>query len=96
MQNYPNPFNPTTKIKYSIPTSPINPSPYQGEGQRERLITLKVYDVLGSEIVTIVNEQKSTGSYQIEFNANRLPSGIYFYQLIAENFSDTKKMVLLR
>ncbi len=95
-QNYPNPFNPTTKIKYSIPTSPLNPSPYQGEGQRERFITLKVYDVLGSEIVTIVNEQKTTGSYQIEFNATNLPSGIYFYQLIAENFSDTKKMVLLR
>jgi endonuclease/exonuclease/phosphatase family metal-dependent hydrolase len=95
-QNYPNPFNPTTKIKYSIPTSPINPSPYQGEGQRERLITLKVYNVLRSEIVTIVNEQKTTGSYQIEFNATNLPIGIYFYQLIVENFSDTKKMVLLR
>jgi len=94
-QNFPNPFNPTTKIKFTIPTSPQSP-PYQGEGQRERLITLKVYDVLGSEIVTIVNEQKTTGSYQIEFNATNLPSGIYFYQLIAENFSDTKKMVILR
>jgi len=86
-QNYPNPFNPTTKIIYIIPTVETGHAPS---------VQLKVYDVLGSEIVTIVNEQKTTGSYQIEFNATNLPSGIYFYQLIAENFSDTKKMVLLR
>ena len=86
-QNYPNPFNPTTKIKYIIPAVETGHAPS---------VQLKVYDVLGNEIVTIVNDQKTTGSYQIEFTATNLPSGIYFYQLIAENFSDTKKMVLLR
>jgi len=86
-QNYPNPFNPTTKIKYIIPVVETGHAPS---------VQLKVYDVLGNEILIIVNEQKTTGSYQIEFNAANLPSGIYFYQLIAENFSDTKKMVLLR
>ncbi len=86
-QNYPNPFNPTTKIKYSIPSNV----------KRETSnVNLKIYDVLGNEILNIVNEQKTTGSYQIEFNATNLPSGIYFYQLIADNFSDTKKMILLR
>jgi hypothetical protein len=102
-QNYPNPFNPTTKIKFTIPTlptgqagSPLNPSPYQGEGQRERLITLKVYDVLGSEIATLVNEEKPPGSYELEFNATELTSGIYFYQLKAGSFIQTKKLVLMK
>jgi hypothetical protein len=100
-QNYPNPFNPSTKIKFTIPTSPLNPSPYQGEGNRERLITLKVYDVLGNEIATLVNEEKPAGSYEVEFNSRglihqTLPSGIYFYQLKAGSFVDTKKMILLK
>jgi len=95
-QNYPNPFNPNTKIKFTVPTSPLNPSPYQGEGQRERLITLKVYDILGNEIATLVNEEKPAGEYEVEFSAKGLPSGIYFYQLRAGNFVETKKMVLLR
>jgi hypothetical protein len=95
-QNYPNPFNPTTKIKFTIPTSPQSP-PYQGgEAKLDWFVQLKIYDVLGNKILNIVNEQKTTGSYQIEFNATNLPSGIYFYQLIADNFSDTKKMILLR
>ncbi|MBL1214963.1 MAG: T9SS type A sorting domain-containing protein [Ignavibacteriae bacterium] len=97
-QNYPNPFNPTTKIKFS--TSPFNPSPYQGEGNRERLITLKVYDILGNQITTLVNEQKSPGTYEVEFDSesggNNLTSGIYFYKLQAGTQSQTKKMILLK
>ncbi|NNG27115.1 MAG: T9SS type A sorting domain-containing protein, partial [Ignavibacteriaceae bacterium] len=81
-QNYPNPFNPSTKIKYQIPELSF--------------ITLKVYDVLGNEIVTLTNEEKLAGSYGIEFNAANLPSGIYFYRLQAGSFVGTKKMVLLR
>ena len=102
-QNYPNPFNPTTTIKFTIPTSPLNPSPYQGEGNRERLITLKVYDVLGNEVVTLVTEEKPAGTYEVEFNSRSglsgirdLPSGMYFYTLIAGNYAETKKMVLLK
>ncbi len=98
-QNYPNPFNPTTTIRFTIPTSPLNPSPYQGEGQRERLITLKVYDVLGRKIATLVNEESATGeagSYEVEFDGANLTSGIYFYQLRAGNFVETKKMILLK
>jgi len=95
-QNYPNPFNPTTKIKFQIPTSPLNPSPYQGEGQRERFITLIVYDVLGNEITTIVNEEKSAGTYEIEFDASNLPSGVYMYRLTAGNLSLSKKLILLK
>jgi photosystem II stability/assembly factor-like uncharacterized protein len=103
-QNYPNPFNPTTKIKFTVPTSPLNPSPYQGEGNRERFITLIVYDVLGNEIATLVNEEKAAGIYEVEFsakggsasggNAWSLPSGIYFYRLQTGTFAETKKMVL--
>ncbi len=95
-QNYPNPFNPKTKIKFTIPTSPLNPSPYQGEGQRERLISLKVYDVLGNETATLVNEEKPAGSYEVEFDATELTSGIYFYRLVAGSYIETRKMVLLK
>ncbi|MBT8386429.1 MAG: T9SS type A sorting domain-containing protein [Ignavibacteria bacterium] len=102
-QNFPNPFNPSTKIKFTIPTSSLptgqaglNPSPYQGEGHRERLITLKVFDVLGSEVANIVNEEKPAGSYEIMFDATTFPSGVYFYQLRAGNFVETKKMVLVK
>jgi len=98
-QNYPNPFNPTTTIKFTIPTSPLNPSPYQGEGHRERLITLKVYDILGNEIATLVNEESAiggAGSYEVEFSGKGLPSGVYFYQLRAGGFVDTKKLILIK
>ena len=81
-QNYPNPFNPTTIIKYQIPELSF--------------ITIKVYDVLGSEVVTLVNEEKVAGNYEIEFNATQLPSGVYFYRLQAGNFIETKKMVLMK
>jgi hypothetical protein len=81
-QNYPNPFNPTTKIKYEIPEITF--------------ITLKVYDVLGNEAATLVNKEQHAGSYEVEFDATTLPSGICFYQLRADNFVETKKMVILR
>jgi hypothetical protein len=81
-QNYPNPFNPTTTIKYQIPELSF--------------VTIKVYDVLGNEISTLVNEEKPVGSYEVEFNATALPSGIYFYRLQAGSFVETKKMILLK
>jgi len=90
-QNYPNPFNPSTKIKFTIPQSPL----LGGDG-RGGLVTLKVYDVLGNEITTLVNEEKSVGSYEAEFDGSNLSSGIYFYSLSSGNFFSTKKMILLR
>jgi hypothetical protein len=81
-QNYPNPFNPSTKIKYAISS--------------RQYATLKVYDVLGSEIATIVNEEKPVGNYEIEFDATGLPSGVYIYRLTAGSFTNSKKMILLR
>ena len=108
-QNYPNPFNSATKIKYQIPTSPLNPSPYHVEGNRERFVTLKVYDVLGKEIASLVCEEKPAGTYEVEFNIHsgfdrNLPSGVYFYRLqvfdpessSGQSFVETKKMVLMK
>jgi peptidoglycan/xylan/chitin deacetylase (PgdA/CDA1 family) len=100
-QNYPNPFNPSTKIKYTIPTSLLNPSPYQGEGNRERSVTLKVYDILGNEVATLVNKEQPAGTYEVEFNSEHeslraIASGVYFYQLRAGTFVETKKMSLLK
>ncbi len=88
-QNYPNPFNPSTKISYQIPAS-LNPS------QGGTLVTLKVYDILGNEIATLVNEEKSPGTYEVNFNAINLTSGVYFYRMKAGKFVETKKMVLLK
>jgi hypothetical protein len=93
-QNYPNPFNPTTKIKFTIPT-PLSP-PFAKGGKTGGVVTLKVYDILGNEIATLVNEEKPAGSYEVEFDARGLTSGIYFYQLRAGDYVETKKMVLLR
>ncbi len=89
-QNYPNPFNPSTKIRYTIPAAGSN-----------NLVTLKVYDVLGNEISTLVNEVKPAGTYEVEFTSfdskmRYLPSGIYFYKLTAGSFVQTKKMILLK
>ncbi|MCF8242751.1 MAG: T9SS type A sorting domain-containing protein [Melioribacteraceae bacterium] len=90
-QNYPNPFNPTTTIKYSIPSS------VGDENFRPlHMVTLKVYDILGSEAETLVNELKAPGNYKVEFDATNLAGGIYFYQLRAGNFSDVKKFILLK
>jgi len=90
-QNYPNPFNPSTKIKFTISQSPLI-----GGGGRGGLVTLKVYDVLGNELTTLVNQEKPAGEYEVEFNSIDLPSGVYFYQLKAGLFIETKKMILMK
>ena len=89
-QNHPNPFNPTTKIKYSIPI--VNTR----HASSLQPVTLKVYDILGREIATLVNEEKPSGEYEVEFNGTNMPSGIYFYQLTAGSFVQTRKMVVIR
>jgi hypothetical protein len=83
-QNYPNPFNPSTNIQYSISS--------------RQFVTLKVFDVLGKEVATLVNEDREVGNYNVEFTMNnvQLSSGIYFYQLKADTFVETKKMILLK
>jgi hypothetical protein len=89
-QNYPNPFNPSTKIKYSIPSVIAN------EVKQSQFVSFKVYDILGNEIETLVNEEKPAGTYEITWYAEQLPSGVYFYQLKAGDFIQTKKMLLLK
>jgi predicted acyl esterase len=86
-QNYPNPFNPSTKIKFSLP------HPSEGGAVAVRLI---VYDILGREIQTLVNEELAPGTYETEFNAAGLPSGIYLYRISAGDYSETKKMILVK
>jgi hypothetical protein len=81
-QNYPNPFNPSTKIRFAIPTSSF--------------VTLKVYNVLGQEVANLVNQNLTPGSYEVSFDASRLPSGMYMYRVDAGKFSSTKKMVLVK
>ncbi len=81
-QNYPNPFNPNTKISYSIPLPGF--------------VTLKVYDVLGKEVATLINENKNAGNYIVEFNAENLTSGVYFYKLETNGFSAIRKMILMK
>jgi photosystem II stability/assembly factor-like uncharacterized protein len=81
-QNYPNPFNPVTQIEYAIPVN--------------SLVTVKVYDVMGREVSTLVNETKPAGNYQVQFDASNLNSGVYFYTLTTEGFSETKKMLLIK
>jgi enterochelin esterase family protein len=93
-QNYPNPFNPTTNIKYTIPQSVILIPIYREKSLI--FVQLKVYDLLGNEIATLVNEEKSAGNYEAEFSASGFPSGIYFYKLTAGSFTDTKKMIILK
>jgi hypothetical protein len=81
-QNFPNPFNPTTIINYSIPKSSF--------------VTIKIYDALGREVNTLVDEEKSVGNYSVKFEGSNLSSGIYFYQIKSANYIETKKMILLR
>ncbi|MFI5237635.1 MAG: T9SS type A sorting domain-containing protein, partial [Ignavibacteriales bacterium] len=89
-QNFPNPFNPSTKIKFSIPPVTLR------QAQSDNWVTLIVYDILGREITTLVDEEKPAGSYEVIFDGKNLPSGIYVYQLIAGNFRDSKKMLLIK
>ena len=81
-QNYPNPFNPITVISYQLSVS--------------GLVLLKVFDVLGKEVATLINDVKPAGSYEVQFDASNLPSSIYFYKLSTDTFTETKKMVLIR
>jgi hypothetical protein len=81
-QNYPNPFNPTTSISFSIPSFAFT--------------SLKVYDILGNEVATLVNEEKQAGTYEVRFDASNLSSGVYLYRLQAKDFTELKKMILLR
>ncbi len=81
-QNYPNPFNPITKIQYSI--------------ARNEIVSLKVYDASGREVVALVNEYESAGNYEVDFNARNLSSGIYVFRLTTSNFSESKKMLLVK
>ena len=89
-QNYPNPFNPSTRIKFSIAKSSI-----PGRSGLQ-LVKLVVYDVLGKEVATLVNEEKSAGTYEVEFDGNDLTSGIYFYQLRAGKFVESRKIILVK
>ncbi|MEO8665158.1 MAG: T9SS type A sorting domain-containing protein, partial [Ignavibacteria bacterium] len=81
-QNYPNPFNPTTKISFSIP--------------KNGMVSLKIYDVLGKEVMTLVNEHRSIGNYDVTFDGSNLSSGAYFYRLEAGEFTDIRRMVLIK
>jgi len=81
-QNYPNPFNPVTKIKFAVPD--------------KNQVTLKVYDILGKEVATLVNENLLPGTYEVDFDGSRFNSGIYFYLLRTGEKSDARKMVLLK
>jgi len=85
-QNYPNPFNLVTTIKYSIPNN----------AETRHGVSLRIFDILGREVTTLVNEEKQPGTYEVKFDATRLSSGIYFYRLKAGSFIETKKMILMR
>ena len=81
-QNYPNPFNPNTVIGFQLPVAGF--------------VTVKIYDINGREISELVNEKLSAGEYKIDFNGASLPSGVYYYKMTTENFSETKKMILIK
>ena len=83
-QNFPNPFNPTTVIKYTLPSGKASD------------VTLKIYDVLGREVSTLINKNQQPGEYEVYFNAAQFPSGVYFYNLKADQYLSTKKMILLK
>jgi photosystem II stability/assembly factor-like uncharacterized protein len=93
LQNYPNPFNPTTKIRFSIPALNLSEG---GKKNGLLYVTLKVYDALGKEVLTLVDEEAQPGENEIEFAAHNLASGVYYYRLIAGDFVETKKMLLIR
>ena len=81
-QNYPNPFNPSTRIRYELPVS--------------SKVKIMIYDILGREITTLINETRPAGRYEIKWNASRFSSGVYFYRIQAGNFVQTKKLMLLK
>jgi hypothetical protein len=81
-QNYPNPFNPVTKINYTIPEACF--------------VSIRLYDILGCELDILINEEKIPGYYEIEFDGSNLPSGVYFYRIQTGNFTDIKKLILIK
>ena len=81
-QNYPNPFNPSTVIKFSVPNSSV--------------VLLKVYDSMGKEVTTLVNEGLTAGTYRVDWNAANFTSGIYYYKIETEQFIETRKMLLIK
>ncbi|MBP9191689.1 MAG: T9SS type A sorting domain-containing protein, partial [Ignavibacteria bacterium] len=81
-QNYPNPFNPNTNIQYDLPT--------------DNFVTIKIYNVLGKEIATLINENKTAGRYIVSFNASKYPSGIYYYKIKAGSYEAIRKMMLIK
>ncbi|MEN8192153.1 MAG: T9SS type A sorting domain-containing protein, partial [Bacteroidota bacterium] len=110
-QNYPNPFNPSTTIKYSISSSVIAiPTSREKQSQEIPLVsqqvgnprndyaqtTLKVYDILGREVAILVNKQQQPGDYEVEFDAKKLTSGVYYYTLRSGDFVESRKMLLLK
>jgi len=88
-QNFPNPFNPATNLEFGIFPKGLLRSELG-------FVSLKVYDVLGNEVATLVNEKKNPGSHKVSFDGSNFSSGIYYYKLSVDNFSDTKKMILLK
>jgi hypothetical protein len=96
-QNYPNPFNPSTKIRFDIPLSrgvpPGQPARLSAGGVSVRLI---IFDLLGREVATLVNQQLKPGTYEVDWDGTNYPSGVYFYKLIAGDFTETKRMVLIK
>jgi hypothetical protein len=84
-QNYPNPFNPSTTIEYQIPS-----------GGTQNFVSLRVFDVLGHEAATLVNGTKQPGTYSVQWNAENIPCGVYFYRLHVGSFTETKKLLLLK
>ena len=100
-QNYPNPFNPSTKISFTIPNVTLSSSSQSNVRDEGTRVQLKVYDVLGNEVATLVNEERPAGNYEVEFNSHsgegrNLTSGVYFYQLRVGSFVETKKMILIK
>ncbi len=81
-QNFPNPFNPVTTIQFTVP--------------EKDYVTIKVFDIMGREVTTLVNEHKASGEYKVEFNASDLPSGIYYYRMQAGDFISSRKLILLK
>ncbi|MBU0473619.1 MAG: Ig-like domain-containing protein [Bacteroidetes bacterium] len=88
-QNYPNPFNPSTTIKYSIPAETFH-------GMSMQNVQLKIYDILGREVTTLISKQQKAGNYEVKFDASNLTSGIYFYRLQSGSFNESKKMILIK
>jgi hypothetical protein len=86
-QNYPNPFNPSTLIQYSLPET---------VEENIQSVQLVVYDILGREVATLVNQKQKPGNYKVEFDGRKLTSGVYFYQLTAGTFTNTKKLILMK